>query len=116
MRHKVLGRKLGRRSEHREALLQNLVAQLLKHERVTTTEPKAREAQRLAERMITKGRSGALHHRRQALATLTDKDIVSKLFDELGPRYAERNGGYTRLTKLSPRQGDSAPMAALELV
>jgi large subunit ribosomal protein L17 len=116
MRHKVLGRKLGRRSEHREALLQNLVTQLLKHEHLTTTEPKAREAQRLAERMITKGRSGALHHRRQALATLTDKDIVKKLFDEIGPRYAERNGGYTRLTKLSPRQGDSAPMAALELV
>lgn len=116
MRHRVAGRKLGRRTEHREAMLQNLVVQLLKHERVTTTEAKAREVQGLAERMITKGRSGALHHRRQALSTLTDKDIVGKLFDEIGPRYAERNGGYTRLIKLSPRQGDSSPMAALELV
>ena len=96
MRHRVAGRKLGRRTEHREAMLQNLVVQLLKHERVTTTEAKAREVQGLAERMITKGRSGELHHRRQALSTLTDKDIVGKLFDEIGPRYAERNGGYTR--------------------
>ena len=116
MRHRVAGRKLGRRTEHREAMLQGIVVQLLKHERVTTTEGKAREAQVLAERVITKGRSGALHQRRQALALLTDKQVVGKLFDEIGPRYAERDGGCTRLIKLSPRRGDAAPMALLELV
>jgi len=116
MRHRVKGRKLGRRTEHREAMLQGMVAQLIRHERVTTTEAKAREVQGLAEKMITKGRVGSLHQRRQALAVLTDKDAVGKLFDEIGPRYSDRHGGYTRITKLSPRQGDSAPMAALELV
>ena len=116
MRHRVKGRKLGRRTEHREAMLQGMVVQLFTHERVTTTEAKAREVQGLAEKMITKGRGGTLHLRRQALATLTDKDAVGKLFDDIGPRYAERDGGYTRVTKLSPRQGDSAPMAAIELV
>jgi large subunit ribosomal protein L17 len=97
-------------------MLQGMVAQLIRHERVTTTEAKAREVQGLAEKMITKGRVGSLHQRRQALAVLTDKDAVGKLFDEIGPRYSDRHGGYTRITKLSPRQGDSAPMAALELV
>lgn len=116
MRHRVAGRKLGRRTEHREAMLQGLVNQLIRHEKVTTTEAKAKEVQGLAEKMITKGRAGSLHARRLALAVLTDKSAVSKLFDDLGPRYADRNGGYTRVTKLSPRQGDSAPMAALELV
>ena len=116
MRHRVVGRKLGRRTEHREAMLQGLVVQLLKHERITTTEAKAREAQGLAERIITKGRAGSLHQRRQTLSLLTDKTIVGKLFDEIGPRYAERNGGYTRLIKLSPRHGDSAAMAMLELI
>ena len=116
MRHRVKGRKLGRRTEHRESMLQNLVAQLLKHERVTTTEAKARETRVLAERVITKGRSGSLHDRRQAMAILTDEDVVGKLFSEIGPRYAERNGGYTRMVKLMPRKGDSAPMALLELV
>jgi large subunit ribosomal protein L17 len=116
MRHRVKGRKLGRRTEHRESMLQNLVGQLLKHERVTTTEAKARETRVLAERVITKGRSGSLHDRRQAMAILTDEDVVGKLFAEIGPRYAERNGGYTRMVKLMPRKGDSAPMALLELV
>jgi large subunit ribosomal protein L17 len=97
-------------------MLQNLVGQLLKHERVTTTEAKARETRVLAERVITKGRSGSLHDRRQAMAILTDEDVVGKLFAEIGPRYAERNGGYTRMVKLMPRKGDSAPMALLELV
>ena len=116
MRHRVAGRKLGRRTEHREATLQNIVAQLLTHERVTTTEAKAKEARTLAERIITKGRSGSIHDRRQAMALLTDKHAVSKLFDELGPRYADRAGGYTRLMKLMPRRGDAAAMALLELV
>ena len=116
MRHRVAGRKLGRRTEHREAMLQNIVAQLLTHERVTTTEAKAKEARTLAERIITKGRSGSVHDRRQAMALLTDKQALRKLFDELGPRYADRAGGYTRLMKLMPRRGDAAAMALLELV
>lgn len=116
MRHRVEGRSLGRRTEHRKALLQNLVAQLLKNERITTTEAKAREARKLAERVITKGRSGSLHERRLALSVLTDKQALSKLFDEIGPRYAERPGGYTRMLKLGPRKGDASPMVILELV
>ena len=116
MRHRVAGRKLGRRTEHREATLQNIVVQLLTHERVTTTEAKAKEARTLAERIITKGRSGSVHDRRQAMALLTDKQALRKLFDELGPRYADRAGGYTRLMKLMPRRGDAAAMALLELV
>lgn len=116
MRHRVAGRKLGRRTAPRRALLSGLVAQVLRHERVTTTEAKAREVQSMVEKVITKGRAGTLHGRRTVLASVPDKDAVSKLFDEIGPRYADRNGGYTRITKLSPRQGDSAPMALLELV
>ena len=116
MRHRVAGRKLGRRTEHRESMLNGLVSQLIKHERVTTTESKARETQVLAERMITKGKGGSLHQRRQVLARLPDKHAISKLFEEIGPRYAERDGGYTRMVKLSSRRGDSAPMALLELV
>ncbi len=116
MRHRVVGRKLGRRTEHREAMLQGIVGELLRHERVTTTEAKAREVQRLAERVIGKGRGGSLHQRRQAMSLLTDKQVVAKLFQDIGPRYAERHGGYTRMTKLMPRRGDSAPMAMLELV
>jgi large subunit ribosomal protein L17 len=116
MRHRVEGRSLGRRTEHREAMLQNLVAQLIKHERITTTEAKAREAKKLAERLITKGRGGTLHERRLTMSLLTDKQAVSKLFDEIGPRYADRPGGYTRMLKLMPRKGDAAPMALLELV
>lgn len=116
MRHRVAGRTLGRRTEHREALFQNIVAQLLKKERITTTEAKAREVKPLAERIISKGKAGSLHDRRLALAYLTDKQAVSKLFDEIGPRYADRPGGYTRMVKLMPRKGDAAPMALLELV
>ncbi len=116
MRHRVAGRTLGRRTEHREAMLQNIVAQLIIHERITTTEAKAREVRPLAERMISKGKDGSLHQRRQAISYLTNKNAVVKLFDELGPRYSERPGGYTRMVKLMPRKGDSAPMALLELV
>ena len=116
MRHRVAGRTPGRRTEHREAMLQNIVAQLIIHERITTTEAKAREVRPLAERMISKGKDGSLHQRRQAISYLTNKNAVVKLFDELGPRYSERPGGYTRMVKLMPRKGDSAPMALLELV
>ena len=116
MRHRVSGRTLGRRSEHREAMLNNLVAQLLRHGRVTTTEAKAREARAIAEKVISKGRTATLHNRRQALSVLPDAHAVEWLFDELGPRYADRPGGYTRIVKLMPRKGDAAPMALLELV
>ncbi|MBM3940275.1 MAG: 50S ribosomal protein L17 [SAR202 cluster bacterium] len=116
MRHEIGGRKLGRRTAHREALLQNLVAELIDHERITTTEAKAKELRRVAERMITTAKSPTLAHRRAAMSELTNKDAVRKLFEELGPRFAERNGGYTRIVKLMPRQGDAAPMALVELV
>ena len=116
MRHRVAGRKLGRRSEHREALMNNLVSQLLRYERVTTTEAKAREVRSLAEKMISKGRDATLHNRRQALSVVPDKHAVERLFNEIGPRYADRPGGYTRMVKLMPRKGDAAPMALLELV
>ena len=116
MRHRVTGRKLGRRSKHRQALFQNLVVQLLRHERITTTEAKAKEVRGVAEGVITKGKRGALNDRRLAMALLTDKEAVRRVFDDLATRYAERPGGYTRLVKLLPRKGDAAPMALLELV
>lgn len=116
MRHRVKSRTFGRYSEHRETMLHNLVAQLLRHERITTTEAKAREARPIAEKIISKGRDASLHNRRQVLAALPDKHAVEILFDDVGPRYADRPGGYTRIVKLMPRKGDSAPMAMLELV
>jgi large subunit ribosomal protein L17 len=116
MRHRVAGRRLSRSSGHRKALYRNLVTDLLRHEKIVTTEAKAREAGPLAEKMITLGKQGTLHARRQALAFVVDKKVVDKVFGEFGPRYADRPGGYTRLTKLGPRLGDGAPMAQLELV
>ncbi len=117
MRHNVDGRKLGRTAAHRKALYRNLVIALITHERIRTTTPKAKEARRLAERMITFAKRGDLHARRHVASILRDKDAVQKLFDELGPRYAERQGGYTRVLKLSGlRKGDAAEMALLELV
>ncbi len=116
MRHKVSGRKFDRAGDERAALLKGLVADLLRHERMKTTVAKAKEARPIAERMITLGRDGSLHARRQALAYVNDKDLVSKLFDEIGPRYKARPGGYTRIIKLGPRLGDGAPMAQIELV
>lgn len=109
-------RKLGRDSAHRKAMLRNLVTDLLREERITTTDTRAKEARRMAEKMITLGKRGDLHARRQALAYIYDESVVSKLFDEIGPRYAERQGGYTRILKLGPRQGDNAEMVFLELV
>jgi large subunit ribosomal protein L17 len=97
-------------------LLRNLVTDLLKYEKIVTTEAKAKEARGLAEKMITLGKDGSLDSRRRALQTVTEKNIVAKLFAELAPRYADRPGGYTRLTKLGPRAGDGAPMVQLELV
>ena len=116
MRHRVAGRTLGRRTEHRLAMVHNLTTALLKYERITTTQAKAKEAQSVVEKVITKGKRGTLHDRRQVLEIVTEERVVKKLFDELAPRYAERPGGYTRVLKLTPRYGDAAPMALLELV
>ncbi len=116
MRHQVSGRKLGRSSSHRQALYRNLVTDLLNYEKITTTETRDKEIRSLAERMITLGKDGTLHARRQALSYLFSKKVAEKVFAELGPRYAERPGGYTRIVKLGPRLGDAAPMVQLELV
>jgi large subunit ribosomal protein L17 len=116
MRHKVAGRKLSRSTGHRKALYRNLVTDLLRYEKIVTTEAKAREIYPLAEKVITWGKLGSLHSRRQALSFVLDKKVVDKVFDEISPRYADRQGGYTRLVKLGPRKGDGAPMAQLELV
>jgi len=116
MRHKVAGRKLGRSTAHRRALYRNLVTDLLGYEKIVTTEAKAKEVRGLAEKMITLGKKGGLHSRRQALSFIIDKGVVDKVFTELAPKYAERPGGYTRIVKLGPRLGDGAPMVQLELV
>jgi large subunit ribosomal protein L17 len=116
MRHGVAGRKLGRATAHRRALYRNLVTELLKHEKIITTEPKAKEVRAMAEKMITLGKRGGLHSYRQALSFITDKKVTEKLFAAIAPRYVERHGGYTRIVKLEPRLGDGAPMVQLELV
>lgn len=116
MRHKIAGRKLSRPTAHRIAMLRTAVTDLLRHETLQTTDAKAREIRRMAEKIITRGKRGTLHDRRQAAALLTDKRIVQKLFDELAPRYEDRPGGYTRLIKLGNRNGDAAPMTIVELV
>jgi large subunit ribosomal protein L17 len=109
-------RKLGRRINHRKSLFRNLVTSLVRHERIETTEAKAKEIRSLADHVITLAKRGDLHARRQALAVLTEEDVVKKLFDTIGPRYGDREGGYTRIVKLGPRRGDAAPMVYLELV
>jgi len=116
MRHKIAGRKLGRATGHRRAMFRNLVTDLLNYEKITTTEAKAKEVRGLAEKMITLGKDGELHSRRQALSFIIDKKVAEKVFTELAQRYAERPGGYTRIIKLGPRLGDGAPMVKLELV
>ncbi len=109
-------RKLGRPTAHRKAMLRNQVTDLLREGRITTTVTRAKETRRMAEKMITLGKRGDLHARRQALAYIYDEDVVTELFDNIAPKYAERNGGYTRILKLGKRQGDTAEMAFLELV
>jgi large subunit ribosomal protein L17 len=116
VRHQRAGRKLGRDSAHRKALYANLASALIEHGRIKTTEAKAKEVRPIAEKMISLGKRGDLHAHRQAVAFLRSKDVAHKLFSEVAPRFAERPGGYTRVVKLGPRQGDSAPMAYLELV
>ena len=116
MRHRRAGKKLGRDAAHRKALYANLAGSLIEHGRIKTTESKAKAVKPIAERMITLGRRGDLHARRQALAYLRSQDVVHKLFSEVGPRFGEQAGGYSRIVRLGPRQGDSAEMVYLELV
>jgi large subunit ribosomal protein L17 len=116
MRHQRTGRKLGRDSAHRKALYANLTGALIEHGRIKTTEAKAKEVRPIAEKMITLGKRGDLAAHRQAVAFLRSKSVAHKLFADVAPRFAERDGGYTRVVKLGPRQGDAAPMAYLELV
>jgi large subunit ribosomal protein L17 len=116
MRHRKAGRKLNRTPTHRSALLSSLANALIKHEQIATTLPKAKELRRVADRLITLAKRGDLHARRQAYARMRDDDMVAKLFETLGPRYADRSGGYTRVLKAGFRYGDSAPMAVIELV
>ena len=116
MRHRMSGRKLNRTSSHRKAMLSNMAVSLLTHEQIQTTVFKAKELRRVVDRMITLGKRGSLHARRQAFAYLRDDDAVSKLFSALAERYKERPGGYTRVLKAGNRYGDCAPMAVIELV
>jgi len=116
MKHKVAGRKLGRNASHRKAMLRNMVTSLLEHERIVTTVPKAKEARRVTEKMITLGKRGGLHARRQAMTYIRSQAIVAKLFDDLSGQYADRQGGYTRIIRTGNRNGDAAPMAIVELI
>jgi large subunit ribosomal protein L17 len=116
MRHGVAGRKLGRPTGQRRALYRNIITELLDHEKITTTLPKAKEVQAMVEHMITLGKRGDLHARRLVLATVYVPRVAGKVFETLAPRYAERPGGYTRIVKLENRHGDNAPMARIELV
>lgn len=109
-------RRLGLRSDHRKSLLRNIVTSLLREERIETTEDRAKELQSIADQMITLGKRGDLHAKRQALSYLFDESVVKKLFDEIAPKYKERNGGYTRILKTGYRRGDGASMALVELV
>jgi large subunit ribosomal protein L17 len=116
VRHRRSGRKLGRDASHRKALYANLTGALIEHGRIRTTAAKAKEVKPVAEQMITLARRGGVHARRQALAYLRSQDVVHKLFSDVGPRFAERPGGYSRIVRIGPRQGDAAEMVYLELV
>ena len=116
MRHRKSGRQLNRNSSHRKAMFQNMTVSLLNHEIIKTTLPKAKELRRIAEPLITMARNDSVHKRRVAFSRLRDRDTVTKLFNELGPRYKDRPGGYTRILKTGFRAGDNAPMAYIELV
>lgn len=115
MRHLKSGRKLNRSSAHRKAMFRNMVTSLLLHERVQTTDAKAKELRRWAERMVTLGKRGGLHARRQALAYIRSRQVVKRLFEEIAPRFQDRPGGYTRITKVGLRRGDAAPLSVVEL-
>lgn len=116
MRHGKAGKRLGRTSSHRKAMVRNMVTSLFEHERIVTTTPKAKEVRKIADKMITLAKRGDLHARRQALSFIQSKEVVAKLFDEIQVQYADRNGGYTRIVRTGQRLGDAAPMAILELV
>jgi len=116
MRHLKSGRQLSRNSSHRWALMRNLITALLREEKIRTTDPKAKELRRWVERVITLGKAGSLHARRQALGIVQDKAVVRKLFDTIGPRFKDRPGGYTRIIKIGIRRGDAAQMSVIELV
>lgn len=116
MRHGKAGRKLGRTASHRKAMFANMAGSLIRHEQIVTTLPKAKELKPIMDRLVTLGKRGDLHARRQAISQIGDKAVVAKLFDTLAPRYQDRNGGYTRVLKAGFRQGDSAPVAVIELV
>jgi large subunit ribosomal protein L17 len=116
VRHRKSGRKLGRDASHRKALYANLTGQLIEHGRIKTTIAKAKEVRPIAEQMITLGRRGGVHSRRQALKFLRSQDVVHKLFSDVGPRFKDREGGYSRIVRIGPRLGDAAEMAYLELV
>jgi len=116
MYHGKAGKKLGRTSSHKEAMFRNMVTSVIKYESIRTTDTKAKELRKLAERMITLGKRGDLHARRQALAIVRDKSLVSKLFGELTERYRNREGGYTRIVKMGFRFGDNAPVSILEYI
>ncbi len=116
MRHGIAHRKLNRTWEHRKAMLANMAASLVRHEQITTTLPKAKELRPFVERLVTLAKKGDLGSRRLAAARMRDEDMVKKLFDTLGPRYADRNGGYIRVLKAGFRYGDAAPMAVIEFV
>ena len=116
MRHRKAGRQLNRNSSHRKAMFQNMTVSLFQHEIIRTTLPKAKELRRVAEPLITMAKSDSVHKRRVAFSRLRDREVVTKLFDELGPRYKDRPGGYLRILKMGFRAGDKAPMALVELV
>jgi large subunit ribosomal protein L17 len=116
MHHGKTGSKLGRTSSHKEAMLRNMVTSVIKHERIRTTDMKAKELRKVAEKMVTLGKRGTLHARRQALAVVRDEDMVGKLFGELTERFRNREGGYTRIVKAGYRFGDNAPVSILEFI
>ena len=116
MRHRKAGRKFSRTTSHRLMMLRNMVTSFFEHERIETTEAKAKEVQRLAERLITLGKRGDLHARRQALMVINSREVVQKLFNEITPRFTERNGGYTHIVKTKNRAGDGAALAIIELI
>ena len=116
MRHNVMGRRLGRSKDQRKALFRNLATELFRHNRIKTTEAKAKAVQPMAEKLVTLAKRGDLHARRQAARELTDPAVLQKLFDEVGPTMESRSGGYTRMYKLGPRRGDAAEMVLIELV
>ena len=116
MRHNKSGRRLGRKPDHRQHMMRNMVTSFFAHEKITTTVTRAKELRKLVDKMVTLGKRGDLHARRQALQLMRDPKVVAKLFEMIAPRYAERPGGYSRIIRLENRQGDNAPMAIIELV